>query len=67
MKPLEKIEVKPDTTSNPSVNFTNASPFPRRKQPNDLIRTLLLAASALAILTFLGSMIAVLLISAPEM
>jgi hypothetical protein len=66
MKSLEKIKVTP-TTSISSVNFTNASPFPRRKPPNDPIRTLLLAASAVAVLTFLGSMIAVLLISAPEM
>jgi len=66
MPKLEKIEMKPAATAQIApVNLTNPSPFPRRKEPNDPIRTILLVVSAVAVLTFLGSMIAVLMLHAP--
>jgi len=62
---LEQLEAKPAESSVAPVDFTNASPFPRRKQKNDPIRTIILAAAAGALLIFLGSMIAVLMMRAP--
>jgi pSer/pThr/pTyr-binding forkhead associated (FHA) protein len=59
---LEELEAKPAVAP---FDFTNASPFPRRKQKNDPIRTVILAAAAVALLVFLGSMIAVLMMWAP--
>jgi pSer/pThr/pTyr-binding forkhead associated (FHA) protein len=59
---LEELEAKPAVAP---VDFTNASPFPRRKQKNDPIRTVILAAAAGAFLVFLGSMIALLMMRAP--
>jgi pSer/pThr/pTyr-binding forkhead associated (FHA) protein len=62
---LEELEAKPAESSVAPVDFTNASPFPRRKQKNDPIRTVILAAAAGAFLVFLGSMIALLMMRAP--
>jgi len=62
---LEELEARPAESSLAPVDFTNASPFPRRKQKNDPIRTVILAAAAVALLVFLGSMIAVFLMHAP--
>jgi pSer/pThr/pTyr-binding forkhead associated (FHA) protein len=62
---LEELEAKPAESSVAPVDFTNASPFPRRKQENDPIRTVILAAAAGALLVFLGSMIALLMMRAP--
>lgn len=62
---LEELEQKPAELSVTAADFTNASPFPRRKQENDPIRTVILAAAAGALLVFLGSMIAVLMMRAP--
>jgi hypothetical protein len=62
---LEELEARPAESSVAPVDFTNASPFPRRKQKNDPIRTVILAAAAVALLVFLGSMIAVLMMWAP--
>ena len=62
---LEELEQKPAELSVTAVDFTNVSPFPRRKQENDPIRTVILAAAAGALLVFLGSMIAVLMMRAP--
>jgi len=62
---LEELEAKPAESSVAPFDFTNASPFPRRKQKNDPIRTVILAAAAVALLVFLGSMIAVLMMRAP--
>ena len=47
------------------VDFTNASPFPNRKNAKDPTRLVILLAAAVALLTFFGSMIAVLLMRAP--
>ena len=62
---LEELKGKPAESSVAPLNFANASPFPRRKQKNDPIRTVILAAAAVALLVFLGSMIAVLMMRAP--
>jgi pSer/pThr/pTyr-binding forkhead associated (FHA) protein len=62
---LEEIEAKPAEMSAAPVDFANASPFPRRKQQKDPIRTAILGAAAVAFLAFLGSLIAVLMMHAP--
>jgi len=62
---LEELKGKPAESSVAPLNFTNASPFPRRKQKNDRIRTIILATAAGALLVFLGSMIAVMMMRAP--
>jgi hypothetical protein len=62
---LEALEAKPAELSVTAVDFTNASPSPRRNQKNDPIRIVILAAAAGALLAFLGSMIAVLMMRAP--
>lgn len=62
---LEELEAKPAESSVAPVDFTNASPFPRRKQKNDPIRAVILAAAAGALLVFLGSIIALLMMRAP--
>lgn len=59
------IEAKPAETSVRPNDFANASPFPRRKGEKDPIRMAILAAAAVALFAFLGSMIAVLLMHAP--
>jgi pSer/pThr/pTyr-binding forkhead associated (FHA) protein len=63
---LEEPKAKPAESSVAPVDFTNASPFPRRKQQSDPIRTVILAAAAVALVVFLGSMIVVLTMSAPR-
>jgi hypothetical protein len=58
---LEEIVATPAESSARPVDFGNASPFPRRQKQKDLIRNALFAAAAVALLTFFGSMIAVLM------
>lgn len=57
----EEIVATPAESSARPVDFGNASPFPRRQKHKDLIRNALFAAAAVALLTFFGSMIAVLM------
>jgi pSer/pThr/pTyr-binding forkhead associated (FHA) protein len=59
------IEAKPTESSARPADFASASPFPHRKKDKDLIRLVVLAAAAVALLAFFGSMIAVLLMRAP--
>ena len=59
------IEAKPAETSVRPDDFANASPFPRRKDERDPVRMAVLAVAAVAVLAFLGSMIAVFLMHAP--
>jgi pSer/pThr/pTyr-binding forkhead associated (FHA) protein len=59
------IEAKPAETSVRPSDFANASPFPRRKDERDPVRTAVLVVAAVAVLAFLGSMIAVFLMHAP--
>ncbi|MEP7077426.1 MAG: FHA domain-containing protein [Chthoniobacterales bacterium] len=47
------------------VDFTNASPFPDRRKTKDPARTYVIAAAAVALLAFAGSMVVVLLMHAP--
>jgi pSer/pThr/pTyr-binding forkhead associated (FHA) protein len=64
---LEQIEVKPAETSAAPVDFANASPFPRRSKDRDRARIAILALAAASIFVFLGSMIAVLTMHAPNL
>ena len=63
----EKIEAKPAESSAVPVDFTNASPFPRRSREQDPTGTAIFGAAGIALLAFLVSMIAVLLMSAPAL
>ena len=62
---LEEIAARPAESSAAPVDFANASPFPRRSAQKDPVRMAVLAAAGLALLAFLGSMIAVLTMQAP--
>ncbi len=62
---LAEIEAKPAQMSAAPVDFANASPFPRRTKYQDPTRTVIFAAAGIAILAFLGSMVAVLTMHAP--
>ena len=62
---VQEIAAKPAEASAVPVDFANASPFPRRKKEADPMRTALLAVAAVALFTFLASMIAVLMMHAP--
>ncbi len=62
---LAKIQSAPAEMSIAPIDFANASPFPHRKNDRDPIRTAILAAAAIAVLAFLGSMVAVLAMRAP--
>ena len=62
---FEEIEIKPAETSAAPVDFTNASPFGQRSKERDPSRTGLFALAGVAMLTFLGAMVAVLTMHAP--
>jgi len=62
---LQEIEAKPAEMSAAPVDFANASPFRQRSKHRDPTRMAALAAVAVAILAFLASMLAVLLMHAP--
>src|ERR1700730_3408127 len=64
---LAQIEAKPAEMSAAPVDFANASPFPRRGRDLDRVRSAILAFAAVAILAFVGSMIAVLAMHAPSL
>jgi predicted component of type VI protein secretion system len=61
----EEIDAKPAESSVAPVDFINASPFPRRREKKDPARNIIFAIAAIAVLAFLGSMIAVLLMRPP--
>ena len=67
MPPVEQIEAKGAATSVVPEDFENASPFPRRSQAKDPVRKAILAAAIVALLAFIGSMVAVLAMHAPVM
>ena len=54
-----------DTAAQP--HFTGASPFRRQEQQNDPVRTGIFVGLAIVLLVFLGSMIAVLVMHAPQL
>jgi len=62
---LEAIEARPAESSAAPSSFGNASPFRQRSTSSDRLRLVILSMAAIALLTFLGSMIAVLLMRAP--
>ncbi len=62
---LGRIEAAAAETSAAPVDFANASPFPNRKKEQDPMRMALLAAAGVAVLAFIGSMVAVLTMHAP--
>ena len=57
---LGQIEAAPAEMSAAPVDFTNASPFPSRQKDQDPVHTAILAGAGIAVLAFLGSMVAVL-------
>jgi pSer/pThr/pTyr-binding forkhead associated (FHA) protein len=62
----EEITVKSAELSGVPADFTNASPFPRQKEEKDSLRTAIFVALAVLVVIFLGSMIAVLAMHAPN-
>jgi pSer/pThr/pTyr-binding forkhead associated (FHA) protein len=56
---LEEVEARPAESSARPVDFANASPFLNRTKEKDRTRTAVFAAAAIALLAFIGSMIAV--------
>ena len=64
---LESIEAEPAELSATPVDFANVSPFSRQKAGEDPTHTAIVAASAIVLLIFLGSMIAVLMMHAPPL
>jgi len=64
---IERIEAKGAETSAAPVDFENASPFPRRTKERDQVRTALVASAMVALLAFIGSMVAVLAMHVPAL
>jgi pSer/pThr/pTyr-binding forkhead associated (FHA) protein len=62
---LEGAEARPAELSARPADFANASPFQSRKTKKDPARTAVFAAAAVALIAFLASMIALLLMRAP--
>jgi pSer/pThr/pTyr-binding forkhead associated (FHA) protein len=62
---LEQIETAPADASAAPAGFGNASPFRQRSISRDPARPVVFGIAAVALLTFLGSMIAVLFMRAP--
>jgi len=62
---LETIEVKAAESSVAPTDFGSASPFRQRSTSRDPVSLAVLAVAALAAVTFLGSILAVLLMRAP--
>jgi pSer/pThr/pTyr-binding forkhead associated (FHA) protein len=62
---LEEAEARPAELSARPADFANASPFPNRKKEKDPTRTAILASVTVALLAFLGSVIAIFLMRAP--
>jgi len=62
---LESIEVKPAQSSAAPSGFGNASPFRQGSISHDRMRLAVLGIAAIAAVSFLGSMIAVLFMRAP--
>jgi pSer/pThr/pTyr-binding forkhead associated (FHA) protein len=62
---LTEVEAKPAEVSARPVDFSNASPFSRRKLRRDPVQTAIFVAAGLAVLAFLGSMIALMQMQPP--
>jgi pSer/pThr/pTyr-binding forkhead associated (FHA) protein len=63
---LEEAEARPAELSTRPADFANASPFQGRKMKKDPARTAVFAAAGLALLAFLVSMIALILMRPPS-
>lgn len=63
---LEQITSQPADTSARPVDFGNASPFRTRTKDRDPSRQIIFAATAVALLAFVASMIAVLTLHPPS-
>jgi pSer/pThr/pTyr-binding forkhead associated (FHA) protein len=63
----EEIDVKPADSSMAPADFINASPFPRRTEKKDPARLAIFAFTAIALVAFLGSVVAVLLMRPPPL
>ena len=62
---LPEVEARPAEVSARPADFANASPFPKRTTESDPVRLALFAAAGVAILAFLGSMIALMQMQPP--
>ena len=62
---LQHVEARPADVSAKPVDFANASPFPRRRSEKDPVRLAAFAAAGLALLAFIGSMLALAQMRAP--
>jgi FHA domain len=62
---LEAIKATPAELSAAPADFTNVSPFSRRKEQSDPVRNGIFIGLAIVLLAFLGSMIAVLMMHGP--
>ena len=62
---LQEIEARPAEANAAPAGFGNASPFRQRSTSRDPARLVVLGIAAVAVLTFLSSMIAVLFMHAP--
>jgi len=62
---IQEVEARPAESSSRPADFANASPFPNRKKDRDPTRQAILAAAAIALLAFVGSMIAILMMQVP--
>ena len=62
---LEEIETTPAEASAVPAGFDNASPFRQKSTSRDPARLVVFGIAAFALLTFLGSMIVVLIMRAP--
>ena len=59
------IQARPAEMSAAPTDFANASPFQKRKKERDPVGTAIIAAAAVAVLAFIGSMVAVLTMHPP--
>jgi hypothetical protein len=64
---LEEIKARPAELSAAPADFTNISPFRRQKQQSDPVRNPIFIGVAIVLLVFLASMIAVLMMRAPNL
>ena len=64
---LPEVEAKPAEVSARPADFANASPFPRRAAQKDPARLALFAAAGVAILAFIGSMLALTQMQVPPL
>ena len=62
---MEEVAARTADVSARPADFANASPFPKRRTEKDPLRTALFAAAGIAILAFVGSMVALAQMHAP--